>query len=100
MSSTDAIGTPRVIAVRKAVFARNEEQARQNREEFHRRRKLVLNVLSAPGSGKTAFLERTLTDLRGRLRAAVVVGDLATDNDARRLERSGAPVVQLTTGTC
>ncbi len=61
----------------------------------------MLNVLSSPGSGKTALIERTLTDLKGRLRGGVIVGDLATDNDARRIARSGAPAIQITTGdTC
>src|SRR4051812_14933923 len=90
---------PRTVPVRQAGLARNDSRAEENREAVRRRGLLGLNVLSAPGSGKTSFLERTLTDLRGRLRAAVVVGDLATDNDARRLRRSGAPVVQVTTGT-
>src|SRR5262249_32019421 len=59
----------------------------------------VVNVLSSPGSGKTALLERTLADLAPAVRAAVIVGDLATDNDARRLRTTGAPVVQINTGT-
>ena len=60
---------------------------------------LALNVLSAPGSGKTRLLERTLNDLGQRLRLGVVVGDLQTDNDAQRLSGRGAPVVPITTGT-
>jgi hydrogenase nickel incorporation protein HypB len=55
--------------------------------------------LSSPGSGKTALLERTIADSRGRLRIGVVVGDLATENDANRLRKHGAQVVQITTGT-
>jgi hydrogenase nickel incorporation protein HypB len=55
-------------------------------------------VLSSPGSGKTEFLCRTLADLAPH-RAAVIVGDLATDNDARRLRQTGVPAVQVTTGT-
>lgn len=55
--------------------------------------------VSSPGSGKTAFLERTLSALRERYRPVALVGDLATDNDAARLARSGAPVKQITTGT-
>ena len=63
---------------------------------------LVLNLVSSPGTGKTAFLERTLRDLRVRgLRVAALVGDLETDNDARRLAASGAPVRQINThGIC
>ena len=56
-------------------------------------------ALEAPGSGKTAILERTLQDLGPELKMATVVGDLATDNDALRLRKSGAPSVQITTGT-
>ena len=63
---------------------------------------LVLNLVSSPGTGKTAFLERTLRELRaGGARAAALVGDLETDNDARRLAASGAPVRQINThGIC
>jgi hydrogenase nickel incorporation protein HypB len=88
-----------VIVIQRGVREKNERQASLNRDEFRRHGLRVLNVLSAPGSGKTSLLQRTLVDLRGRVRAGVIVGDLATDNDARRLESSGAPVVQLTTGT-
>ena len=63
---------------------------------------LVLNLVSSPGTGKTAFLERTLKELLARgSRAAALVGDLETDNDARRLAASGAPVRQINThGIC
>jgi hydrogenase nickel incorporation protein HypB len=60
----------------------------------------VLNVLSSPESGKTALLERTLTGLGARgVRSGVIVGDLAADNDARRLRRAGVEAVQITTGS-
>jgi len=91
----------RILQVKKDVRAKNAELAARNREAFRTRGLRVINMLSSPGSGKTEFLRRTLLDLRGRLRAAVIVGDLATDNDARRLQESGTPVVQITTGgTC
>jgi hydrogenase nickel incorporation protein HypB len=60
---------------------------------------LVLNVLSSPGSGKTTFIRETAVRLNERLRIGVIVGDLATDNDAARLGAAGIPVVQVTTGT-
>jgi hydrogenase nickel incorporation protein HypB len=62
----------------------------------------VLNLVSSPGTGKTAFLERTLRELcAGGAKAAALVGDLETDNDARRLAASGAPVRQINThGIC
>jgi len=56
-------------------------------------------VLSSPGSGKTTFLRETIRGLKSQLRTGIIVGDLATDNDAGRLRESGAPVVQITTGT-
>jgi hydrogenase nickel incorporation protein HypB len=59
----------------------------------------AVSLVSSPGAGKTAFLERVLADLGRTHRVAALVGDLATDNDARRLARSGAPVRQITTGT-
>ena len=59
----------------------------------------VVSLVSSPGSGKTAFLEKTLCLLRSKARVAALVGDLATDNDAVRLARSMAPVRQITTGT-
>ena len=89
----------RVLHLHERVLGRNQEQATRNRDRFLAAGVTVVNVLSAPGSGKTALLERTLADLKNDLRAAVIVGDLATDNDARRLSRSGAPIVQITTGT-
>jgi len=62
---------------------------------------LVLNLMSSPGAGKTSLLERTLTDLAGELRMAVVEGDLQTDNDARRVAATGAQAVQINTeGGC
>jgi hydrogenase nickel incorporation protein HypB len=60
---------------------------------------LVLNVLSSPGSGKTTFLQKTIELLGDSVRCGVIVGDLETDNDARRLRTTGAPVVQISTGT-
>ena len=59
----------------------------------------VLNILASPGAGKTAFIERTATDLGGRLRLGVIVGDLATENDAVRLRGHGIPAIQITTGS-
>jgi len=59
----------------------------------------VLNVVSSPGSGKTTFIRETAARLGKSLRVGVIVGDLATDNDAARLRTAGIPVVQITTGT-
>lgn len=57
----------------------------------------AVNIISSPGSGKTALLERTLETLRGKVSCAVIVGDQQTDNDARRLTGRGAPVRQIET---
>lgn len=89
-----------IVEVNQALLGKNTALAAQNRQRFHESGLVVLNLMSAPGSGKTALLERTLTDLRDRIRIGIQVGDLQTDNDARRLEGRGAPVVQIVTGGC
>ncbi len=89
----------RVLSVQRSLLERNERLAEQNRGFFRARDLFVLNVLSAPGSGKTTLVQETARLLRGRLRTGVIVGDLATDNDAARLRAAGLPVVQITTGT-
>jgi hydrogenase nickel incorporation protein HypB len=90
---------PRLVEVRKNVLKQNDLVARVLRERFRKAGVFVVSLVSSPGSGKTAFLEKTLTLLQPRYRVAALVGDLATDNDAARLARSQAPVKQITTGT-
>jgi hydrogenase nickel incorporation protein HypB len=90
---------PRLIEVRKNVLKQNDVIARALRDRFRGAGVFVVSLVSSPGSGKTAFLEKTLTLLRPRYRVAALVGDLATENDAARLARSQAPVKQITTGT-
>jgi hydrogenase nickel incorporation protein HypB len=89
----------RLVEVRRHVLKQNDVAARALRERFRAAGVYVVSLVSSPGAGKTAFLERTLTDLGRSHRVAALVGDLATDNDAKRLARSGAPVRQITTGT-
>lgn len=92
---------PRTIFIEEAVQGRNDEIAATNRQLFNRLRVFSMNVMSAPGSGKTEFLARTLTDTFDKFSSGVIVGDIATDNDARRLMRSGVDAVQITTnGYC
>lgn len=91
--------SPRLVQVRQQILKRNDEAARALRSRFHEAGVYVVSLVSSPGSGKTAFLERVLSSLRGRHRVAALVGDLATDNDARRLAASQVPVKQITTGT-
>ncbi len=90
---------PRLIEVRKNVLRQNDLVARCLRERFRAAGVFVVSLVSSPGSGKTAFLEKTLTLLRQNYRVAALVGDLATENDALRLARSQVPVKQITTGT-
>jgi hydrogenase nickel incorporation protein HypB len=87
------------VSVQRSLLEKNDRLAERNRGFFHAKQLLVLNVLSSPGSGKTTFIQETAKALAGRLRLGVIVGDLATDNDAARLRTEGIPVVQVTTGT-
>ncbi len=90
---------PRLVEVRRNVLKQNDVIARALREQFRSAGVFVVSLVSSPGSGKTTFLEKTLTLLQPRYRVAALVGDLATENDAIRLARSKAPVKQITTGT-
>jgi len=94
--------TTRIVELRRGILRKNDELAAQLRQRYHTAGVLVLNLVSSPGTGKTTLLERTLRELRARgARAAALVGDLETDNDARRLASSGAPVRQINThGIC
>jgi len=89
----------RTVPVQEGILAKNDRLAERNRGYFLAKGVFVLNLLSSPGSGKTSLIERMAADLGRRLRLGVVVGDLATDNDARRLQAAGVPAVQITTGT-
>ncbi len=89
----------RLVEVRQNVLKQNDMVARELRQRFHDAGVYVVSLVSSPGSGKTAFLEKTLTLLRPDYRVAALVGDLATENDAVRLARSQVPVKQITTGT-
>jgi hydrogenase nickel incorporation protein HypB len=94
--------TTRIVELRRGILKKNDELAAGLRERYTKAGVLVLNLVSSPGTGKTAFLERTLRELRARgAKAAALVGDLETDNDAKRLAASGAPVRQINThGIC
>jgi hydrogenase nickel incorporation protein HypB len=90
---------PRLVEVRKNILKQNDLVARELRQRFRDAGVCVVSLVSSPGAGKTTLLEQTLTLLHPRFRVAALVGDLATENDAARLARSGAPVRQITTGT-
>jgi len=94
------MSTPRLVEVRQNVLKQNDILARGLRQRFADAGVLVVSMVSTPGAGKTALLEYTLTRMRSDgLRVAALGGDLATENDARRLARSEARVKQITTGT-
>ena len=90
---------PRLVEVRQNILKHNDILARALRDRFQESGVCVVSLVSSPGSGKTMLLERILTTLQRRYRVAALVGDLATENDAARLARSGAQVRQITTGT-
>jgi hydrogenase nickel incorporation protein HypB len=89
----------RLVQVRQNVLKENDVVARRLRTRFQEAKVYVVSLVASPGAGKTAFLEETLRRLRDRYRVAALVGDLATDNDARRLARAEVPIRQIVTGT-
>jgi hydrogenase nickel incorporation protein HypB len=92
---------PRILEVRTQILKKNDVTARELRGRFRAAGVYTVSLVSSPGAGKTTFLTETLRRLRvdRGLRVAALVGDLATENDARRLAASGAPVRQIVTGT-
>ena len=90
-----------VITVERKVLEKNEQIAKRNRDLFQEQGIVVLNFVSSPGAGKTSILEKTLQELRGSLKIAVIEGDVQTDLDAQRVARYDVPVVQIVTlGGC
>ena len=86
------------MVIETDILAKNNRMAAGNRALFREKGLFVLNLVSSPGSGKTTILERTLKDLAGSCRCAVVEGDQQTDNDAMRIAATGVPVKQVNTG--
>lgn len=89
----------RIVEVRAKVLKQNDLLAHSLRDRFQRSGTCVIGLVSSPGSGKTAFLEKLLGGLAREHRVAALVGDLATENDAARLKRATPNVRQITTGT-
>lgn len=87
----------KTLEIRKNVLAKNDETARENREYFLSKGLTALNFVSSPGAGKTSLLVRTINDLKTRVKFAVIEGDQQTDNDAKKIEQTGAQVVQINT---
>jgi hydrogenase nickel incorporation protein HypB len=93
-----AVTESRHLHLAHDLLSHNDEQAAANRRHFAAAGVRVVNLLSSPGSGKTALLERLAREVSQRAAMAAIVGDLATDNDARRLRQAGLAAIQLTTG--
>ncbi len=87
------------VSVLQKLLQHNDDQAAHNREHFDARGILAINLMSSPGSGKTALLEATVDALKDELNLAVIEGDLETENDAARIRARGVPAYQITTGS-
>jgi hydrogenase nickel incorporation protein HypB len=88
----------RLVAVQRDILEKNDGYARFNRTVFEARGVLALNLISSPGAGKTTLLVETLKALAGRIPAAVIEGDQATDLDGARIRATGTPAMQVNTG--
>jgi hydrogenase nickel incorporation protein HypB len=88
-----------LVEMKARVLAKNDALAQRNRAWFAGREILALNLVSAPGAGKTSLIARTIVELRSELPLFVIEGDQATTNDAERIRAAGAPVIQVNTGT-
>jgi hydrogenase nickel incorporation protein HypB len=86
------------IDVRRNILEANQELALQNREFFQKNKVLVVNIMAAPGAGKTSTILKTVDLLRKKLRFLVIEGDIASRIDAEKMESRGIPVVQINTG--
>jgi len=86
------------VQIVKDILSANEQIALENRRLFDGKGIFVLNVMAAPGAGKTSLIERTIGLLRARFRIGVIDGDLASTIDADRIARLGIPAVQINTG--
>ena len=89
------------VDVGKKILSANEEYALRNSQFLAERRKVCLNMISSPGSGKTTILSRTISELKDEIRIGVIEGDIQTDLDAERIKATGAPAIQINTaGAC
>jgi len=89
------------IDVGKKILIENEKYAFENILFLTERKKLCLNMISSPGSGKTTILARTISDLKDKIKVGVIEGDIQTDIDAERIRATKAPAIQINTeGAC
>lgn len=86
------------ITLEEKILAKNDRLAERNRGWFEGSDIMALNLVSSPGAGKTALLERTILDLKEQIDIVVMEGDQATTNDAERIKKAGCPVLQINTG--
>ena len=88
----------KILEVKQSIFASNDEQAAALRAELKQEKIFLLNLMSAPGSGKTTTLRRTIAALQNELRIGVMEADIDSDVDARAIAETGAKAIQLHTG--
>jgi hydrogenase nickel incorporation protein HypB len=86
------------ISVVRNILEANDRIARQNRDLFDENDLLVINLMSAPGAGKTSLLEKTIGALKDQMMIGVIEGDIQSSQDAERIAKKGMPVVQINTG--
>ena len=90
--------TVKILEVKQSIFASNDEQAEALRKELKKKKVFLLNLMSAPGSGKTTTLRRTIAALKDELHIGVMEADIDSDVDARAIAETGTKVIQLHTG--
>ena len=90
--------TVKILEVKQSIFASNDEQAEALRKELKKKKVFLLNLMSAPGSGKTTTLRRTIAALKDELRIGVMEADIDSDVDARAIAETGTKAIQLHTG--
>ncbi len=91
----------KIIDIGKKILGENEKFALENLLFFAKKKKLCLNIISSPGSGKTTILARTINELKGKIKIGVIEGDIQTDIDAERIRATEAPAIQINTeGAC
>lgn len=86
------------IKVVSHILEANDRIAAENRNVFHESGVYVINLMSAPGAGKTSLIEKTIKELSSNLKIGVIEGDIAGTDDAKRIAKLGIPVVQINTG--
>lgn len=97
-SHAPGISQARMVRIERDILAKNNDYARENRDDFTGRAIFALNLVSSPGSGKTSLLVKTIAVLKDAMPIAVIEGDQQTDNDAARIRAAGAPALQINTG--